>query len=653
MSNYNTPYIPDEVRSSLIYELQADPQHGRRTPDPHRDSEGWCCPLCGSGNNKDGAVKYYAADSKWHCHACGQGGDIVDYYAAMNGRSKAEARQELITKYGTGITAAAPARPVTTKPAQLADYTAFFKKCNEALNSDAGTKARDYLENKRAIPIEIANQYGIGYDKEKDRIIIPCGKHYFIGRLLHETENGQRYYDAAGKGKTIFNADALKGENPVFITEGAFDSLSIITATGAAVATNSTAGIDKLIEQIKANKKNPPLILCMDKDESGRAATARLKDELDKLNIEYYEADICGEAKDPNEAFAADPITFIDRVIKLTENPAVQAIALEKEEYNKTSAAHYLKSFWDSTRAHTEATPCGFSLLDDELDGGFYEGLYIVGAISSLGKTTLCLQIADQIAKAGKDVLVFSLEMSRYELIAKSLSRLTFQMCSGATKNAKTVRSLTNPARRAEFGMEERILLQDATKAYREYAEHLYIREGMGDISAAHIREEVEKATRAGKRPFVLVDYLQIMAASDPRMTDKQAMDKNVMELKRISRDYKIPILAVSSFNRDSYNASARMTAFKESGAIEYSSDVLLALQPVGMKEGTKEQDKIDNAQTVASCKEQSIRHIELVILKNRNGKTGGKIHFYYTPMFNHFEQIGTEIKDNGKTPML
>lgn len=54
-------------------------------------------------------------------------------------------------------------------------------------------------------------------------------------------------------------------------------------------------------------------------------------------------------------------------------------------------------------------TPCistGFAMLDEALDGGLYEGLYIVGAISSLGKTTLVTQIADQVASKGQDVLI-------------------------------------------------------------------------------------------------------------------------------------------------------------------------------------------------------------------------------------------------------
>src|SRR5699024_976856 len=67
--------------------------------------------------------------------------------------------------------------------------------------------------------------------------------------------------------------------------------------------------------------------------------------------------------------------------------------------------------------------PTGFKQLDEILDGGIREGLHVLGAISSLGKTTLAMQIADQIAQYGEDVLIFSLETGTNELIAKSVSR--------------------------------------------------------------------------------------------------------------------------------------------------------------------------------------------------------------------------------------
>ena len=70
------------------------------------------------------------------------------------------------------------------------------------------------------------------------------------------------------------------------------------------------------------------------------------------------------------------------------------------------------------------------------------------------------------------------------------------------------------------------------------------------------------------------------------------------------------------------------MTAFKESGSIEYSADVLLGLQLKGM--GTEGFD-IDQA------KQGPTREVELKILKNRNGPVGGIIYFEYSPKINYF----------------
>ena len=129
--------------------------------------------------------------------------------------------------------------------------------------------------------------------------------------------------------------------------------------------------------------------------------------------------------------------------------------------------------------------------------------------------------------------------------------------------------------------------------------------------------------------PVLIIDYLQIIAPYE-KLTEKQSMDKTVMELKRISRDFKIPVLAISSLNRASYDKSINMTGFKESGGIEYSADVLFGLQLKGV-----EGQDFD----VEKAKSDNPRKIELKILKNRNGKTGGSIFFEYYPEFTSFKK--------------
>ena len=166
---------------------------------------------------------------------------------------------------------------------------------------------------------------------------------------------------------------------------------------------------------------------------------------------------------------------------------------------------------------------------------------------------------------------------------------------------------------------------------YSKYAQHIFISEGIGDIGAQQIREIVKKhILYTDNTPIVIIDYLQILAPYSDRATDKQNTDKAVMELKRISRDYKTAVIGVSSFNRANYKEAVTMEAFKESGAIEYSSDVLIGLQLKGA--GSKDFNATE-------AKKKNPREIELIILKNRNGSTGEKIEFKFYPLFNYFAE--------------
>lgn len=319
----------------------------------------------------------------------------------------------------------------------------------------------------------------------------------------------------------------------------------------------------------------------------------------------------------------------------------------EKEQYMQTSAAEALQDFLDGIKdkANTPAISTGFPLLDEALDGGLYEGLYIIGAVSSLGKTTLALQIIDQIAQQDQDCLVFSLEMARSELIAKSISRLTFLMKSKKS-DAKTTRGITDGTRYANYSQQEQDLISLAMESYKGYAQHIFIHEGVGDIGVKKVRKVVQQHIDiTGRKPVVLIDYLQILAPYDMRASDKQNTDKATLELKRISRDYKIPVIGISSFNRDNYLQPVNNASFKESGAIEYGSDVLIGLQYDGMdyKEGEADGTRQKRIRSLirsneAKAKQGEAQKLQAKILKQRNGSKGEVVFSFYA-MFNCFRE--------------
>lgn len=630
----------------------------------------YVCPLCGSGKGKNGTGAFSIKNgTSWKCFSCNAGGDIFDLYGAINGTADHNEQLRGISElYGVQVASDRPTAQedfraeyqnqpkneqythnsihtsayTQTQQTETADYTDFFLQAHKAVEQT------DYWK-KRGLSKETVDRFKLGYVAEwrhpkapkaptSPRLIIPTSTGSYLARdTRDQIPEEQRAYSKSKVGSIqLFNKKALQtATKPIFVVEGELDALSIIEVGGEAVALGTTTKSKALIELLKAQAPAQALIIALDNDEAGQRASRELTEGLQGLNIPCYSFNPCGAYKDANEALQRDreALTIAVEEAEHLQDEEAQA---QREAYLKNSTANYLQSFINgiADSVDTPYIPTGFKKLDSVLDGGLYEGLYIVGAISSLGKTTIITQIADQIAQAGTDVLIFSLEMARAEIMAKSISRHTLQSVlatGGDIRNAKTARGITTGKRYIDYSQTERDLINSSIWEYSKYAQNIYISEGVGDIGAEQIRETVQKHILfTGKTPVVIIDYLQILAPYSERATDKQNTDKAVMELKRISRDYKTPVIGISSFNRANYKEAVTMEAFKESGAIEYSSDILIGLQLKGA--GKKDFDANE-------AKRKDPREIELVILKNRNGRTGDSLSFNFYPLFNYFEE--------------
>jgi replicative DNA helicase len=305
----------------------------------------------------------------------------------------------------------------------------------------------------------------------------------------------------------------------------------------------------------------------------------------------------------------------------------------------------------------------GFMELDKKLGyGGLQTGrLYALGGITSLGKTTFALNIADNIASSSQrnDVLIFSLEMSKYELVSKiysrNMNRLNIDMKNGVSKTATEIMHFDRGGTRIAQWVNESIdLLNRAKEIYRQYAKHLMILECSNDFGVKNIRENLVKFHDLRCMPsVVIVDYLQILAPESVR-TDKQSVDKNILELKRLSRDFNIAMVVISSFNRSGYASDVDFKSFKESGSIEYSCDVVIGLQlklskaeKEAVTPGGKENEEAKNSVDKKFASSEKI--VELCILKNRSYKSRGKVDFAYYAKYDNF----IEFPEGELTPEL
>lgn len=526
------------------------------------------------------------------------------------------------------------------------------RQIQEARRHIADPEAVAYLQ-KRGISLQTAKAHGLGYlpsfytsDGGTWRaLIIPTSETSLVARNIDGDQQGKKT-EKRGQVST-FNLKAIYEAEDIHITEGEIDALSVCEVGGAAIGLGSAQYVNRFIDQLKQAILSPSkplkvrtLILSLDNDTAGLRAAQNVRDGINDLkrdtgaDIRLKTIDIAAGHKDPNEALTADREAFAEAVKK-------RATEAETEAYAKTSAAERLLDFFEgvATSANTDPIPTGFSLLDAELDGGLREGLVVIPAITSLGKTTFALQVMENIAAQGVDVLYITLEMSSAELIAKSLSRHTFLLSVQKQQpigNAKTVRGITDGKRYAAYSEAERSLIMDAYNAYGAYADHIYMREGLGDITAKDIRKMVQRHRDiTGNTPVVFLDYVQILQALDPRATDKANMDAAVLELKRISRDYKTPVVILSSLNRMNYDEPINLAAMKESGALEYSADIVLGLQLQGAGSSKARSSK----EWVNDRMKEDPRRLEMKVLKNRNGRRGESLYYDYYSLFNCFDE--------------
>lgn len=473
--------------------------------------------------------------------------------------------------------------------------------------------------------------------------------------------------------KTVYNMDAFKQGAPVFLTYSV-EYAKQIEATGGIAAAVGTGALDAFIGKIKekaaAGAKFPPIIGVMEP-----AAAEHLGRHMEQVRQAYVNgAEVLITLSDP--LFIGGLAGEIEKAKAAAADAVEKLKELERAAYSADYAAsNYLDALRAKIKAAAPFAKTGFKTLDKALGGGLFPGLAFVGAVSSLGKTTFCLQLADNIAAQGVDVLVFSLEMSRGELISKSLSRLTLNESERRGQGqelAKTTREIMTGAFYKRYSPEGLQVIDKAYEDYREYSDRLYFFEGVGDIGTDQIKETIERHIElTGNKPAVVVDYVQIIAPPDMRASDKQNVDKNVLELKRISRDFDIPIIGISSFNRNSYTDEVNMTAFKESGALEYGADLLIGLQYSFMKtrivtkkhkDGTSykaPESKDERAARIVRAVEQMNEQdetglpalIDLKILKHRNGGKRKPLQFAFWRKYNKFcESDFPVVNDSAET---
>lgn len=509
------------------------------------------------------------------------------------------------------------------------------------------------------------------------------------GQPKYESRGQKEFYDpynalAYMRGKPLNLIAIVEGEiDALSIMEAKYQSEALAKAEGYSfwpVALSSVSMVNKFegaLGDLQGDPKRYGFLILTDGDQAGDKAAKELAKILEAKGYAYIDArDYPQGIKDPNDWLQMDAKGFVNSLkgkvcnFQALADKGLTARQKEAEDYDKKySASSAVVSLLADIYSKEDKDPIktGFRGLDDLLGGEMERGLILLGAPSSLGKTTLMLQIADQIAYSDRrDILYFSLEQSREELVAKSVSRLSFLLDNNGGSTAKTTLGIMQKSRWKNYSDEQKEAIYDAFTAYNATAGRLYFRTcPVGGLSVEDISKAVQEHERAtGRAPVVFIDYLQAIRPLDNARTDRrQAVDMNISALKRLSASANngkgIVVFVISSLSRAYYYEQATLEAFKESGGIEYGADYALGLaydwlytdeadkpDPKYRGDITKyRRDKINELRGDETCSETI--PIRLTILKHRNGVPNRHCRLMFAPAYNCFSEI--EEGENGE----
>jgi len=276
--------------------------------------------------------------------------------------------------------------------------------------------------------------------------------------------------------------------------------------------------------------------------------------------------------------------------------------------------------------------PTGLTDLDDRLGGLHKSDLLIIAGRPSMGKTALATNIAYNAAKKIQDdnkkstVAFFSLEMSSEQLSTRIL--------------AEQSRIKSNDIRRGRISEDQFDKFIETSKNISELP--LYIDETPA-ITIAALSNRARRIKRLYGLDLVVVDYIQLMRASNFKDGRVQEISEITQGLKALAKELSVPVLALSQLSRaveQRDDKKPQLSDLRESGSIEQDADVVMFVYRESYYIERKEPRPatVEHAEWQAKMNEVS-NLAEIIIGKQRHGPTGN-VMLEFEAMFTKFKDI-------------
>lgn len=251
----------------------------------------------------------------------------------------------------------------------------------------------------------------------------------------------------------------------------------------------------------------------------------------------------------------------------------------------------------------------------DEITNGLRPAtLLILAARPAMGKTAFSLNIALNVAKQNKRVLIFSLEMGEEELYNRLLA-------------AESEVELKN-IQRSHFDFNNKEMINRLLIA----RENLSTLEIYIDASATPTITAIKNKARLLQRKYknidlIIIDYLQLISGTTNKGNREQEISEISRGLKLLSKELNVPIIALSQLSRrveSREDKTPMLSDLRESGSIEQDADQVMFLSSKDYYNNQKNPDEDNN---------KLLTRIELILAKNRSGSIGKNLLFFDKPI--------------------
>jgi replicative DNA helicase len=314
---------------------------------------------------------------------------------------------------------------------------------------------------------------------------------------------------------------------------------------------------------------------------------------------------------------SADDLTSITDLDQLNDILSKAQELLDQDQSHKFNMIETLIAIQDDIETVKEGIngiTTGFIHLDQLLDGWKLQDLNIIAARPSVGKTAFMLSLADNAAKEGHFVDIFSLEMSAKLLLVRMICMI------GRIDSMK----IKNAVKR--FSNHDWDKYTTAQGVLSRYKENLYISDGFSP-TLQDIRSRTRQNLRdhPNKKHLVIIDYLTLIKGSG-RKDRHLEIGEISRGLKRMARELNVSVILLSQLSRkveQRQDKRPMLSDLRDSGEIEQDADTVTFLHRDDYYDAETEKKNI----------------IEVIVAKNRNGPLG-KVELAFLKEYNAFVNL-------------